>query len=33
MPQQPAPLSVASQPAAFRIAIDGPIPISAFWWQ
>ena len=33
MPQHPAPLSFAAQPAAFRIAMLGPIPISAFWWQ
>ena len=30
MPQQPAPLSVAVQPAVASIASDGPIPISAF---
>ena len=28
MPQQPAPDSVATHPAVFSIAIDGPIPIN-----
>ena len=33
MPQQPAPLSFGRHPDAASIAIDGPTPINAFWWQ